>query len=103
MKQFLIKYRFKEGSPEAWHEHIRRFIAALASEPALRGKISYRCMKDRDGAQYYHLAEVSDDEAVRALQAQDFFKRYTDETRRVAGGEVVVTPLDVIAETAHRF
>jgi quinol monooxygenase YgiN len=103
VKQFLIKYQFKEGSPEVWHERIRGFIAALENEPALKGKISYRCMRDRDGPQYYHLAEVSDDEAVRALQAQDFFKRYTEETRRVAGGEVVVTPLEVIAETAHRF
>ena len=33
MKTFLIKYRFKEGSPEDWHRHIGRFIAALDSAP----------------------------------------------------------------------
>jgi hypothetical protein len=103
MKQFLIKYQFKDGSPEVWRQHIARFIAALESDPELKGKISYRCMKDRDGPQYYHLAEVSGDETVRALQAKDFFKFYAEETRRVAGGEVQVTPLEIIAETAHRF
>jgi hypothetical protein len=29
VKHFLIKYRFKDGSPEAWLKRIERFIAAL--------------------------------------------------------------------------
>ena len=63
MKQFLIKYRLKNGSPDAWHADIARFIAALNADPALKG-ISYRCMKHRDGNDYYHLATVADDAAV---------------------------------------
>ena len=68
-------------------------------DPALKGKISYRCMKSRDGLDYYHLASAVDDQAIQALQAQDFFKRYTERTKQIAGGEVEVLPLDVIAET----
>jgi hypothetical protein len=99
MKYFLIKYQFKVGAPEAWREHIANFIAGLESDPELKGKISYRCMKERDSTSYYHIAGTADEAATRALQGKDFFKRYTEETKRVAGGEVVVTPLEIIAET----
>ena len=40
-----------------------------------------RCMKIRDGS--------------------DFFKRYSEKTRQVAGGEVTVSPLDIVAETGQ--
>jgi hypothetical protein len=91
MKQFLIKYRLKSGSEERWHQD---------NDPALRGKISYRCMKSRGGSDYYHLATAADDDAVKLLQAREFFLRYTEETKRAAGGEVEVLPLEIVAETA---
>ncbi|MDM0066476.1 hypothetical protein [Variovorax sp. J31P207] len=100
MKHFLIKYRFKTGTREAWHEHIQQFIAWLDSEPDVKGKISYRCMKERDGDGYYHLAAASDEQAIKTLQSKDFFKRYTEESKRVAGGEVEVVPLELIAQTS---
>ena len=40
MKHFLIKYRFKDGSPEAWREEIQRFIAAVEADQALNGRIT---------------------------------------------------------------
>ena len=72
MKHFLIKYRLKNGSEERWHQDIVRFISALDNDPALRGKISYRCMKGRGGSDYYHIATAADDDAIRALQAREF-------------------------------
>jgi len=56
MKHFMIKYQFANGTTEDWHREIGRFIAALNSDPELKGKISYRCMKNRDDTSYYHLA-----------------------------------------------
>jgi len=53
MKQFLIKYRHTTGTTEDWHREIASFIASLDGDPALKGKIGYRCMKGRDGADYY--------------------------------------------------
>jgi hypothetical protein len=100
MKHFLIKYRLKNGSEERWHQGIVRFISALDNDPALRGKISYRCMKGRGGSDYYHIATAADDDAIRALQAREFFIRYTEETKLAAGGEVEVLPLETLAETA---
>ena len=102
MKTFLIKYQFKEGSPEEWHRHIGRFIAALDSDPDLKGRISYRCMKERNGPGYYHLATPTSDEAAALLQTKDFFRLYSEATRRVAGGTVEVVPLEVVAETSFR-
>jgi hypothetical protein len=40
--------------------------------------------------------------AVKTLQQRDFFKHYTEKTRQVAGGEVTVTPIELIAETSPR-
>jgi len=100
MKHFMIKYQLANGTPEQWHREIERFISALNNDPELKGKISYRCMKNRDDPSYYHLAAAADDQAIKTLQARDFFKHYTEQTRQVAGGEVVVTPMELIAETA---
>ena len=102
MKHFMIKYRFANGTTEQWHREIERFIAALNNDPELQGKISYRCMKNRDDSSYFHLAAAADEQAVKTLQSRDFFKHYTEQTREVAaGGDVVVTPIDLIAESAQ--
>ncbi len=99
MKQFLIKYRLRNATPEAWHKDVTDFIGAIDAAPALRGKISYCCMKNRDGSDYYHLATASDEAAVKALQQSGFFSRYTEKTRQAAGGQVDVLPLEIVAET----
>jgi len=100
MKHFMIKYQFANGTTEDWHREIGRFISALNNDPELKGKISYRCMKNRDDTCYFHLAAAADEQAIKSLQQRDFFKHYTEKTRQVAGGEVVVTPIELIAETA---
>jgi hypothetical protein len=102
MKYFMIKYQFKNGTREEWHRKMAAFVAALDSDPDLKGRISYRCMKSKDGADYFHLAAAADDRAPKDLQAKDFFSRYTEQTKLVAGGEVQVVPLEVIAETSFR-
>jgi len=103
MKQFLIKYRFKSGSEDQWHQDIARFIVALDDDPVLQGKISYRCMKHRGGSDYFHLATVVDEEVVKTLQSREFFTRYTNLTKSAGGGEVEVLPLDIIAETKQKL
>jgi hypothetical protein len=102
MKHFMIKYQFANGTPEAWHREIEIFISALDTDPDLKGKITYRVMKNRDDSSYYHLAAAADEQAIKMLQSRDFFKHYTEKTRQVAGGEVVVTPIELIAETSRR-
>ena len=101
MKPFLIRYKFDpaSGPAEDWHRQVAAFISALETDPELKGRINYRCMKVRDGRDYYHLAEPLDDDAPKLLQQRDWFKRYTDETKRAGGGTVEVLPLEVIAET----
>lgn len=101
MKHFMIKYQFANGTPEEWHREVSRFIAALDGDPDLKGRISYRVMKNRDDASYFHLAAAADEAAVNTLQSRDFFKHYTEKTRQVAaGGSVTVTPIEVIGQTA---
>jgi hypothetical protein len=102
VKYFLIKYQHKKGSEDEWHRSIAQFIAALDGDAGLKGKISYRCMKRRGGAEYFHLAAVADDAAAKALQSRDFFARYTEQTKVAAGGDVEVLPLEIIAETQQR-
>jgi quinol monooxygenase YgiN len=101
MKYNMIRYQFANGTPEDWHREVARFIAALDSDPDLKGRIGYRVMKNRDDASYFHLASVADEEAVKTLQSREFFKAYQAKTRAVAaGGQVTVTPIEVIGETA---
>src|SRR3982074_1930036 len=100
MKHFMIKYQFANGATDEWHREIGRFISALNSDPELKGKIAYRCMTNRDDASYYHLSAAADEQAIHNLQAHDLFKHYTEKTRQAAGGDVVVTPIELIAETA---
>ena len=100
MKHFMIKYQFANGTTEEWHREIARFIAALDNDPELKGRIIYRCLKNRDDANYFHLASAADEAAVKTLQGRDFFKHYTEATRSISGGTVEVIPLEVIAETA---
>jgi hypothetical protein len=102
MKHFLIRYRLTNGSTAEWHQEIARFISALDNDPDLNGKIFYRCMKKREDSSYYHLAAAADDQAVKTLQQRDFFKLYTEKTRIVAGGDVEVSPLEIVAETMNR-
>ena len=103
MKHFLIKYRFQDGSADAWREGIQHFIAAVEADQALKGRIAYRCMKAENGSnEYYHLAAVADEDAAKELQQRDFFKSYTEQTKRVSGGTVEVLPLAIIAETSAR-
>ncbi|MCP3462374.1 hypothetical protein [Bradyrhizobium sp. CCGUVB23] len=100
MKHFMIEYQFRNGTTEAWHQEIGRFIKAINADPELKGRIGYRCMKNRDDNSYFHLASVTDEAAQKTLQSRDFFKHYTEMTRQVAGGEVTVTPIEVIDATA---
>ncbi len=101
MKRFLITYTFRldPASEAAWHRRVAEFIAAIDDDPELKGRVRYRCMKARDGNSYTHLAEAADDQAIQALQQRAFFKSYTEETKRVAGGEVTVSPVETLAET----
>lgn len=102
MKYFLIAYRLKNGTEEQRREEMERFIAGIAADPALRDKISYRCLKAKGGADYFHFVAAADDAAVGALQSQAFFKTYAEQTNKAAGGKADVTPLEMIAETAFR-
>ena len=101
MKQFLIKYRHTNGTTEDWHKEIATFIASIDGDPALKGKVGYRCMRGKDSADYYHIATVFDDRGRVALQERPFFKHYTEKTRAISGGTVEVVPLETIAATAE--
>jgi hypothetical protein len=102
MKYFLIKYRFESGTREDWHAEIARFISALDADPALSGKISYRCLESKAGSDCYHLATAVDDQAAKTLGERDFFTRYTEKCEAASGGTVEVVPLELIGETAYR-
>jgi hypothetical protein len=102
MKHFMIKYTFKQGTREAWHAEIARFIAALENDPKLKGRIAYRCMNVRDSDDYYHLAAALDDTAPADLNEAAFFKHYTEASDAASGGTLEVLPLEIIAETTLR-
>ncbi len=40
MKQFLIRYTLTNGTPDAWHDEIAKFISALNNDPDLKGQLA---------------------------------------------------------------
>ena len=101
MNHFMIRYRLTNATQEAWHREMAAFVSALDGDPELKGRISYRCMKIRDDDSYFHLAAAADEQAIKTLQGREYFKRYTEKTKEIAGGEVTVSPLEILAETGH--
>jgi len=100
MKHFMIKYSVCQRRHRGLAPGNRPVHCRDRQRSRTQGRIIYRCMKNRDDANYMHLAAAADEQAIKALQSRDFFKHYTEKTRAVAGGEVTVTPLELIAETA---
>ena len=100
MKHFMIKYRFTTGTGGILARRNQGFIARFNADPAVKGKITYRCMKHRDGNDYPSRRRGPErDQGAASLR---FFPAYTKETERVAGGHIEVLPLDIIAETDFR-
>ena len=95
----LIEYRIKEPS-ETWEREVLAFIQAIDGDPSLRGRISYRCLKQQDGVSFCHLAAASDESAVEELKRKPFFKPYSERLRAVAESGPKFTKLAVIGGTA---
>jgi hypothetical protein len=94
----LIEYRRKEPS-EAWEREVVAFIQAIERDPSLRGRVSYRCLKQQDGVTFCHLAAAVDDSAVDDLKRKPFFKPYSERLRAVAETEPEFTKLQVVGGT----
>jgi len=101
MKQFLITYTFhpEAGTLADWTRQVDDFIRQLQADAELAGRIRYRCMRATGTENYYHLAETTDDDAPRLLSERPYFKHYTEQTKRVSGGSVIVTPLETFADS----
>jgi hypothetical protein len=102
MNQSIISYTFKGGDRDAWHREVAAFIGQLNTDSYLKGRIAYRCLREKNGDRYFHLATAVDSEAVKALQSKPFFRAYQEATRRAGGGEVDVIGLESVAETNFR-
>jgi hypothetical protein len=102
MNTSLISYTFKAADRDAWHREVAQFIGHLDSDPDLKGRIAYRCMKEKNGDRYFHVATPLDADAGKVLQGKDFFRAYQQATRNAGGGAVDVAGLETIAETAAR-
>ena len=101
MKHFMIKYQFTNGTTEEWHREIGRFIAAIDSDPELKGQDHLSLHEEPRRWPLFPSRQRHDEAAQKTLQQRDFFKAYTEMTRKVAaGGEVTVTPIELIGATA---
>jgi hypothetical protein len=96
---FLIKYRFNDGEEGEWRDQIARFIAAIDAAPELKGKLSYLCLKNRGGNDYYHLASAADEGTIETLEKSAWFSSYTEKIKKASAGTVEVLPLELIGRT----
>ena len=94
----LIQYKLKEPS-KAWEREVLAFIQEIDCDPSLRGRVSYRCLKQQDGVSFCHLAAAVDDNAIDDLKRRPFFKPYSERLRAVAANGPEFTKLDVVGGT----
>jgi hypothetical protein len=94
----LIRYTLSEPSDE-WECEVLAFIRAIDSDASLRGRVSYRCLKETDGVSFCHLAAAVDDAAVEELKQKPFFKPYSTRLRAVAKAGPHFTKLQVVGAT----
>ncbi|HVY20583.1 MAG TPA: hypothetical protein VHA70_10965 [Bauldia sp.] len=102
MPQSIIVYTFKTGPRDEWRRQITAMVAEMNGDPDLKGRISYRVLKERNGDRYWHVASAVDDAALKALQSKDYFRRYQAATREISGGTVEVIGTETMAETDFR-
>ena len=98
MVHSLIRYTLSEPSDE-WECEVLAFIRAIDSDASLRGRVSYRCLKETDGVSFCHLAAAVDDAAVEELKQKPFFKPYSTRLRAVAKAGPHFTKLQVVGAT----
>ena len=94
----LIRYSIGEPSAE-WKSEVLGFIQAIDRDASLRGRVSYRCLKESDGVSFCHIAAAVDESAVEDLKKKPFFKPYSARLRVVAGGEPQFTKLQIVGGT----
>ena len=94
----LIRYTV-EAPNEEWEREVLAFIQAIDGEASLRGRLSYRCLKESDGVSFCHIAAAVDDSAVEDLKKKPFFKPYSAKLRAVAWRGPEFTKLEVVGGT----
>jgi hypothetical protein len=94
----LIRYAIREPS-EDWEREVSAFIQAIDRDPSLRGRVSYRCLKESDGVSFCHIAAAVNDSAVEDLKERPFFKPYSAKLRAIATRGPEFTKLQVVGET----
>jgi hypothetical protein len=87
----IIFWKAATGQPQVSAD----FGFAISSPPMRWRRSGYEQART---SPYYHFCPYL---RFRSnAQQRDFFKHYTEKTRQVAGGEVTVTPIELIAETS---
>jgi hypothetical protein len=94
----LIRYTISEPSEE-WEREVLAFIHAIDRDTSLRGRVSYRCLKETDAVSYCHVAAAVNDGAVEDLKQRPFFKTYSKRLRTVAKVGPHFTKLQVVGGT----
>jgi len=86
MKQFLIKYQLKVGTEEQRRDEMVAFIAAMNGDPAVKGRISYRCMKVPGKPDYWHIVTAEDDASIVAMGGSGIESQPTRATEAAVRG-----------------
>ncbi len=86
MKKYgiLIQYAYS-GDETPWKAATEAFVAAIDADDRLRGRFSYQVNVLGDGVGRVHVGRWDDDETLSHLQAQPFFKTFSEAVQGFAG------------------
>jgi hypothetical protein len=94
----LIRYSINVPN-EDWEHEVLAFVRAIDRDPSLRGRVSYRCLKEGDGVSFCHIAAAVNDAAVDDLKERPFFRPYSAKLRAIAKCEPEFTKMQVVGGT----
>lgn len=84
MGGLLIEYVY-EGDEASWTAAIEAFLGAIAADPKLAGRFRYLVFVKDDGKSRVHVPSWDSPETLAHVQAQPFFKTFTEAVKGFAG------------------
>jgi len=92
MNGLLIEYSY-DGDDAPWAATIDTFLKAIAADERLAGRFRYHVFVRDDGKRRVHVPSWDDETTLAHLQAQPFFKTFSQAIQGYAGETLKTTQL----------
>jgi len=94
----IVRYSYS-GDEAAWRAVVDDFVAAIADDPAARGRFRYAVTVASDNRTRTHVGRWDSEETLKAVQSRPYFNTFSEAIQGFAGGTLQSTRMLVAAST----